>query len=155
MFHFSKCHQTWLPWPDLVLRWASWVLGWSPSKNMSGVPELRTKWPPGLKIEKRGGWWIFKVLLLRIYYKADFNQTLLLLSLDGALPKICLITLTSNQYGRHAKNRKKGGWITKIFSWNHGSNFNQILLKWCFGGLLSKLCLTVPTPDQESCHSGI
>jgi hypothetical protein len=30
-------------------------------------------------------------------------------SLDGPLPKLCLVIPTSNQDGRQAKNRKKGG----------------------------------------------
>jgi hypothetical protein len=30
-------------------------------------------------------------------------------SLDGPLPKLCPVIQTSNQYGRQAKNRKKGG----------------------------------------------
>jgi hypothetical protein len=30
-------------------------------------------------------------------------------SLDGPLPKLCLVIPTSNQDGHQAKNRKKGG----------------------------------------------
>jgi hypothetical protein len=30
--------------------------------------------------------------------------------LDGPLPKLCPVILTSNQNGHQAKNRKKGGW---------------------------------------------
>jgi hypothetical protein len=41
---------------------------------------------------------------------ANLNQTLVEWSLDGPLPKLCPVIPTSNQDGRHAKNRKKGGW---------------------------------------------
>ena len=39
---------------------------------------------------------------------ANCNQTLVEWSLDGPLPKLCPVIPTSNQYGRQAKNRKKG-----------------------------------------------
>jgi hypothetical protein len=39
---------------------------------------------------------------------ANLNQTLVEWSLDGPLPKLCPVFLTSNQDGRQAKNRKKG-----------------------------------------------
>ena len=48
-------------------------------------------------------------LLLRNHW-ADCNQTLVEWSLDGPLPKLCPVIPTSNQDGRQAKNRKKGGW---------------------------------------------
>ena len=41
---------------------------------------------------------------------ANLNQTLVEWSLDGPLPKLCPVIPTSNQAGRQAKNRKKGGW---------------------------------------------
>ena len=40
---------------------------------------------------------------------ANLNQTLVEWSLDGPLPKLCSVIPTSNQDGRQAKNRKKGG----------------------------------------------
>ena len=42
---------------------------------------------------------------------AILNQTLVEWSLDGPLPKLCPVIPTSNQDGRQAKNRKKGGRI--------------------------------------------
>jgi hypothetical protein len=47
-------------------------------------------------------------LLLRNHW-ANCNQTLVEWSLGGPLPKLCPVILTSNQDGRQAKNRKKGG----------------------------------------------
>ena len=47
-------------------------------------------------------------LLLRNHW-ANCNQTLVEWSLDGPLPKMCLVIPTSNQDGHQAKNRKKGG----------------------------------------------
>jgi hypothetical protein len=41
---------------------------------------------------------------------ANLNQTLVEWSLDGPLPKLCPVILTSNQDGHQAKNRNKGGW---------------------------------------------
>jgi hypothetical protein len=46
-------------------------------------------------------------LLLRNHW-AKCNQTLVEWSLDGPLPKLCPVILTSNQDGHQAKNRKKG-----------------------------------------------
>jgi hypothetical protein len=43
-------------------------------------------------------------------HRANLNQTLVEWSLDGPLPKLCSVIPTSNQDGRQAKNRKKGGW---------------------------------------------
>jgi hypothetical protein len=39
------------------------------------------------------------------------NQTLVEWSLGGPLPKLCPVIPTSNQDGRQAKNRKKGGML--------------------------------------------
>ena len=47
-------------------------------------------------------------LLLRNHW-ANCNQTLVEWYLYGPLPKMCLLIPTSNQDGRQAKNRKKGG----------------------------------------------
>jgi hypothetical protein len=49
-------------------------------------------------------------LLLRNHW-ANCNQTLVEWFLDGHLPKLCPVIPTSNQYGRQAKTRKKGGEI--------------------------------------------
>jgi hypothetical protein len=40
---------------------------------------------------------------------ANCNQTLVEWSLDGPLSNLCPVIPTSNQDGRQAKNRKKGG----------------------------------------------
>ena len=57
-------------------------------------------------------------LLLRNHWAntGNSNQTLVEWSLDGPLPKLCLVIPISNQDGRQAKNRNKGGEIKKIFS---------------------------------------
>jgi hypothetical protein len=47
-------------------------------------------------------------LLLRNHW-ANCNQTLVEWSLDGPLPNLCPVIPTSNQDGRQAQNRKKGG----------------------------------------------
>jgi hypothetical protein len=49
-----------------------------------------------------------KIFFLRNHW-ANCNQTLVEWSLDGLLPKMCPVIPTSNQDGREAKNRKKGG----------------------------------------------
>jgi hypothetical protein len=57
-----------------------------------------------------------KNLLVRNHW-ANWNQTLVKWSLDGPLPKFCLVILTSNQDGCQAKNRnKRGRNLKKIFS---------------------------------------
>jgi hypothetical protein len=44
------------------------------------------------------------------YHWTNCDQTLVEWSLDGPLSKVCPVIPTSNQDGRQAKNRKKGGW---------------------------------------------
>ena len=44
-------------------------------------------------------------------HRANCNQTLVELSLDGPLPKLCPVIPTTNQDGHQAKNRKKGDTI--------------------------------------------
>jgi hypothetical protein len=57
-----------------------------------------------------------KNLLLRNHW-ANCNQTLVEWSLDGPLPKLYPVILTSNQDGRQVKNRKRGmKFKKKIFS---------------------------------------
>ena len=60
------------------------------------------------KLEKGG--MKFKKNLLLWNYWANLNQTWLKWFLDGPLPKLCPVIPTSNQDGRQAQNRKKGGW---------------------------------------------
>jgi hypothetical protein len=50
----------------------------------------------------------YKTNLLWNYW-GNLNQTLLKWSLGGPLPNLCPVIPTSNQDGRQAKNRKKGG----------------------------------------------
>jgi hypothetical protein len=45
--------------------------------------------------------------------RANCNQALVEWSLDGPLPKMCLVIPISNQDGCQAKNRKKGDEIKK------------------------------------------
>ena len=58
---------------------------------------------------KKGGM-KFKKNLLLWNYSANLNQTWLKWFLDGPLQKLCPVIPTSNQDGRQAQNRKKGGW---------------------------------------------
>ena len=60
------------------------------------------------KLKKRGI--KFKKNLLLWNYWANLNQTLQKWFLDDPLPKMCPVIPTSNQDGRQAQNRKKGGW---------------------------------------------
>jgi hypothetical protein len=75
-----------------------WRFG--PSTKLAPIAELNLTWDPMGNSHKN--------LLLRNHW-ANCNQTLMEWSLDGQLPKLCLMIPTSNQDGRQAKNRKKGG----------------------------------------------
>ena len=73
-------------------------------------------------------------LLLRNHW-ANCYQTLVEWSLDGPLPKLCPVIPTSNQAGRQAKNRKKGGWNFKKSSplkllSQYQPNFAEMILGW-------------------------
>jgi hypothetical protein len=75
-----------------------------------------------------------KNLLLRNHL-ANCNQTFVEWSLDGPLPKLCPVIPTSNQDGRQAKNRKKGGWNLKKSSplklrSQCQPNFAEMILGW-------------------------
>jgi hypothetical protein len=75
-----------------------------------------------------------KNLLLRNHW-ANCNQTLVELSLDGPLPKLCPVILTSNQDGHQAKNRKKQDEIFKKSSplkllSQSLPNFAEMILGW-------------------------
>jgi hypothetical protein len=55
--------------------------------------------------------------------------------LDGPLPKLCLVSPTSNQDGRRAKNRKRGDEIKKKSSplkllSQSQPNFAEMILGW-------------------------
>jgi hypothetical protein len=62
--------------------------------------------------------------------------------LDDTLPKLCPVIPTSNQDGRQAKNREKGGKIKKIFS------------KFGCGGHLGR-CSEMPDTILEDDHPRI
>jgi hypothetical protein len=74
-----------------------------------------------------------KNLLLRNHW-ANCNQTFVEWSLDGPLPKLCPVIPTSNQDGRQATNRKKGGWNYKKSSLKLQSQsqpkFAEMILGW-------------------------
>ena len=82
-------------------------------------------------------------LLLRNHW-ANCNQTLVELSLDGPLPKLCPVILTSNQDGHQAKNRKKWGW-----------NFWQIFSSETTEPISTKLCWDDPGWSPSKIVSGI
>ena len=108
---------------------------------------------PIMQIRKKGGMKFKKKFLLWNYW-ANLNQILLQWFLDGPLPKLCPVIPTSNQDGRQAKNRKRGGWNLKnLLLWNYWANLNQTLLKWSLGGSIPNLCLTFQTSDQDGHHS--
>ena len=76
-----------------------------------------------------------KILLLRNHWANNYNQTLGEWSLDGPLPNLYPVIPTSNQDGRQAKNRKKGGWNLKknsplkLLSQSQ-PNFAEMILGW-------------------------
>jgi hypothetical protein len=76
------------------------VRWFGPSTKMAPTAELRVTLDPMGNSHKN--------LLLRNHW-ANCNQTLVEWSLDGPLPKLCLVIPTSNQDYRQAKNRKKVG----------------------------------------------
>ena len=76
------------------------VRRFGPSTKMAPTAELSLTYDPMGNSHKN--------LLLRNHL-ANCNQTLVEWSLDGPLPKLYSVFPTSNQDGRQAKNRKKGG----------------------------------------------
>jgi hypothetical protein len=74
-----------------------------------------------------------KNLLFRKHW-TTCNQTFVEWSLEGPLPKLCLVIPTSNQDGHQAKNRKKGDEVLKKSSLKLMSqsqpNFADMILGW-------------------------
>jgi hypothetical protein len=81
----------------------------APFQQCIRLSRLSTKMATKLKIEKWGDEINKKNVLLWNYW-ANLNKILVEWSLCSPLPNICPVIPTSNQDGRQAKNRKKGGW---------------------------------------------
>ena len=94
--HWANCNQTFVEWSlD------------GPRPKLCPVIPTSNKMAAKLKIEKVG--MKLKKNLLLWNYWANLNETLLKWFLDGPLPNLCPVIPTSNQDGRQAQNRKKGG----------------------------------------------
>jgi hypothetical protein len=84
-----------------------------------------------------------KNLLFRNHW-ANCNQTVVEWCLDGPLPKLCPVILTSNQDVRQAKNRKRGDEILKkssplkLLSQSQPS-FAEMILGWSPSKIMSDI----------------
>jgi hypothetical protein len=77
-------------------------------------------------------------------------------SFDGPLPNLCLMIPISNQDGRQAKNRKKGGWKLKKSSplkllSQSQPNFAEMILGWSPSKIVSGISDLPPRwPPQQN-----
>ena len=88
-----------------------------------------------------------------------WNQTLLKQSLDGPLPKLCLVVPPSDQDGCTAElsltQGPMGNSHKNHFVWNQQLNQNQTLMEQSLDGPLPKLCPAVVLSHQDGHHSAV
>ena len=86
-------------------------------------------------------------------------QTLIKQSLDGPLPKMCLVVPPSDQDGCTAElsltQDPMGNSHKNHLVWNQQLNQNQILIESSLDGPLPKLCPAVMLSHQDGHHSAV
>ena len=89
----------------------------------------------------------------------NWNQTLIKQSLDGPLPKLCLVVPPSDQDGCTAvlslTQNPMGNSHKNHLVWNQQHNQNQTLMEQSLDGPRPKLCPTVAFSRQDSHHSAV
>ena len=89
----------------------------------------------------------------------NWNQTLIKQSLDGPLPKSCLVILPSDQDGCTAElsltQDPMGNSHKNHLFWNQQLNQNQTLMEQSLDGPLTKLCPAVVLSHQDGHHSAV
>ena len=89
----------------------------------------------------------------------NWNQNLIKQSLDGPLPKLCLLVPPSEQDGCTAvlslTQDPMGNSHKNHVVWNQQLNQNQTLMEQSFDGPLPKLCLAVTLSHQDGCHRAV
>ena len=89
----------------------------------------------------------------------NWNQTLINQSLDGPLPKLCLVVPPSDQDGCTAvlglTQDPMGNSHINHLAWNQQLNQNQTLMEQSLDGPLPKLCPAVTLSHQDGHHSAV
>ena len=89
----------------------------------------------------------------------NWTQTLITQSLDGPLPKLCLVVPPTDQDGCTAELRLKQDPMGKSHKnhlvWNQQLNQNQTLMEQSLDGPFPKLCPAVALYHQDGCHSAV
>ena len=89
----------------------------------------------------------------------NWNQTLIKQSLDGPLPKLCLVVPPSDKDGCTAElsltQDPMGNSHKNHIVWNQQLNQNQTLMEQSLDGPLPKLCPSVTLSHQDGYHSAV
>ena len=89
----------------------------------------------------------------------NWNQTLIKQSLDGPLPKLCLVVPPSDQDGCTAKlsltQDPMGNSHKNHLVWNQQLNQNQTLMEQSLDGPFPQLCPAVALSHQDGRHSAV
>ena len=89
----------------------------------------------------------------------NWNQMLIAQSLDGSLPKLCLVVSPTDQDGCTAELRLTqepiGNSHKKHLVWNQQLNQNQALMEQSLDGPFPKLCSAVALSHQDGLHSAV
>jgi hypothetical protein len=134
------------------------IFGWFSSKTVSGISDLRPRWPPQPNlILHRTVWEIpIKIFLSEtfcsIITKFWWNSHWMVLFQKwvqrfGPLTKMAPtpeLSLTLNSMGNSHKN---------LLFRNHLVNSNQTLVEWSLESPLPKLCPVIPTFNQDGCQA--
>ena len=129
---------------------AEMILRWSPFKIVSVNAVLYPRWPPLLKIEISSNGQNCSILSQKVpkfeLYKHNDEHFNIYYWIFYEL-------WTFTDFDRLCKLEKRGDEILKnLLLWNYRANLNQTLLKWFFGGPLSKLCPSAPSCIQDGRH---
>ena len=129
---------------------AQMILRWSPFKIVSLSAVLYPRWPLLLKIEISSNGQNCSILSQKVPKFELYKHNDELFNLYYS---IFYEFWTFADFDRLCKLEKRGDEIKKnLLLWNYWANFNQTLLKWSFGGPLSKLCPWVPCCIQDGRH---
>ena len=89
----------------------------------------------------------------------NWNQTLITQSLDGPLPKLCLVVPPTDQDGCTAelslRQDPMGNSHKNHFVWNQQLNQNQTLMEQSQDGPFRILCAAVALSHQDGRHSAV
>jgi hypothetical protein len=133
---------------------AEMILGWSPSKIVSGISDLRPRWPPLPNLILHRTLWEIPIkiflseticsirtkFLWNSHWMVLFQKCVRRWGPSTKMAPTVELSLTLHPIGNSHKN---------LLFRNHWVNSNQTLVEWSLDNPLPKLCLVIPTFNQD------